>query len=86
MEIADGEYHPDHWWHKEIAVVDACWNYGTNKDKIVRNVNSEAEIKINCKKWSFRTEHGQNGKEMTDIQIHKYRWIKDEIAGPSNPQ
>jgi len=34
LEIADGEYHPDHWWHKEIAVVDACWNYGTNKDKI----------------------------------------------------
>jgi len=34
LEVADGEYHPDHWWHKEIAVIDPCWNFGPSKDKM----------------------------------------------------
>jgi len=34
LDIVDCGYYADNWWHKEIAVADATWNYGTPKDKM----------------------------------------------------
>jgi len=34
LKIMEGEYFPDHWWHKESAIVDANWNWGINSERV----------------------------------------------------
>jgi len=34
VEYPEGEYFKDHFYHKEIAIADACWNFGNTKDKM----------------------------------------------------
>ena len=36
LELLEGEYDRNYWRHKEKAVVDSCWNYGPDKDKMAR--------------------------------------------------
>merc|ERR1712002_977669 len=34
VDYLAAEYYPDHWYHKEMAVVDPNWNYGPSKEKM----------------------------------------------------
>ena len=35
LEYLAAEYYPDHWYHKEAAVVDPNWTWGAITDKRV---------------------------------------------------
>ena len=39
LEYLEAEYYPDHWYHKEAAVVDPNWTWGNVTDKTVRSDN-----------------------------------------------
>jgi len=34
LDVVDGGYYADNWWHKEVAIADTTWNFGTPKDKM----------------------------------------------------
>ena len=36
LEYLAAEYYPDHWYHKEAAIVDPNWTWGIVGDKTVR--------------------------------------------------
>ena len=39
LEYLAAEYYPDHWYHKEAAVVDPNWTWGNVTDKTVRSTH-----------------------------------------------
>ena len=39
LEYLEAEYYPDHWYHKEAAVVDPNWTFGNITEKTVSSNN-----------------------------------------------
>ena len=39
LEYLEAEYYPDHWYHKEAAVVDPNWTFGNITKKTVSSNN-----------------------------------------------
>ena len=39
LEYLEAEYYPDHWYHKEVAVVDPNWTFGKVTEKTVGSNN-----------------------------------------------
>ena len=39
LEYLEAEYYPDHWYHKEAAVVDPNWTFGNVTEKTVSRSN-----------------------------------------------